>query len=92
MSRKNEIPRSPRRSQISKRAYELLTEIGADRLPINIDDILEAYPDIILVPFTEFKEYRGDDIPDSLNFDKINARIDKETSVCLNIYSLAPEI
>jgi len=32
------------------------------------------------VPFTEFKQYYGDRIPDSLNFDKINARIDKENA------------
>ena len=55
-------------------------EIGAERLPTSINDILEAYPNIILIPFTEFKELYGDNIPDSLNFDKINARIDMKNA------------
>ena len=79
MQRKKEIPKSPRNSLISKLAYEMLVRIGAEKLPINLDDILNLYPKIILVPYTEFKKDK-EFIPDRYNFDLINARIDKQNA------------
>ena len=77
MPKKKEIPKSPRFDLISELAYKMLVRIGADKLPIDLNDIFKMYPKVIPVPFTEFKKHH-DVIPDSLNFDIINARIDKE--------------
>ena len=57
----------------------MLVRIGAGKLPINLDDIFDLYPTIIRVPYTEFKKL-NDVIPDWLNFDLMNARIDKENA------------
>jgi len=79
MPKRKGIPQSPRNSVISGLAYEMLVRIGAGKLPINLDDIFDMYPTIIRVPCTEFKKL-NDVIPDQLNFDLMNARIDKENA------------
>ena len=58
LQKKKEIPKSPRNSLISKLAYEMLVRIGAEKLPINLDDIFDLYPKIIRVPYTEFKRIK----------------------------------
>jgi len=73
---KKEIPPNPRFKLAIERAHELLVEIEAEKLPINTDDVFDAYPNIVLIPYTEFKQ-NYDVVPDEYNFDKINAQIDK---------------
>jgi len=74
---KKEIPRSPRNDLVAELAYKLLVRIGADKLPIDLDDILAEYPKIKLIKFTDYKKHVGV-VPAHFDFDRINARIDKD--------------
>ena len=76
MLRKNEIPKTPRFSLAREKAYKVLVDINADRLPVSIDAIIDRYPNIEKYPYTKYKEQFG--VPDHLDFDKRNALIDKE--------------
>ena len=75
MQRKTEIPKKPRFRLTIEKAYEVLVDIGADKLPVSIEAIEQRYPNIEIHPYTKHKAQFG--IPNELDFDKRNALIDK---------------
>ena len=75
MPRKKEIPKNPRYDLVAERAYRLLVEIGAEKLPISTYDIIEKYTNIQIEKYTELASKHV--LADGLDFDKRNAIIDK---------------
>ena len=74
--RKKEIPQKPRFEFAIERAYQVLVDICADKLPISIEIIEKRFLNLEIHAYTKYKEQFV--IPAQLDFDKRNAIIDKE--------------
>lgn len=75
MQERKRIPSKPRFDYVTKKAYDLLFELGYDKFPITAEQVLEDLSDfIVCLPWSKAREVLKSDDPFHLHETKADAR------------------